>query len=118
MKMEMEREGRSSYFEHRADQQAKSKTALDAIMAVKRIEELVEGGMDRRTAELQVIWGIYTTPIPPIKIPRPGCPSVNELHAMIKDANSIFSLLKNETSGIITSLEEEIERQEREQKTS
>ena len=82
----------------------KSKAALDAARAVKTYLELIESGMDHKTAFLQAFLGIYHA-VPP-RPPRPDYfLSLGDLYAANKEAHDHFSLLKDEAAANIEFLE-------------
>ena len=82
----------------------KSKAALDAAKAVKTYLELIESGVDHKTAFLQVFCGIYYL-VPP-QPPRPDYfLSLSDLYGANKDALAHFSLLKEEAAANIEFLE-------------
>lgn len=83
---------------------ARSKAALDAAKALKKYHELIESGVDKTTAFLQVFMSIYYL-IPP-EPPRPDYIStVAELHSALKEAYSHFSQLKEEAEDNLKFLE-------------
>lgn len=82
----------------------KSRAALDAAKAVKTYLELIKGGMDHKTAFLQVFCGIYYL-VPP-QPPRPDYyMSLSDLYSANKAAHAHFSLLKDEAAANIEFLE-------------
>ena len=84
---------------------AKSKAALDATKAMKKYHELIESGVEKTTAFLQVFMGIYYL-IPP-EPHRPNYIStIGELHSAIKEAHAHFSQLKEEAEDALNFLED------------